>query len=190
MKWIIAWLVLFLMIMTVASAYYINPYVGSSSPLTVERSLGVQGGFTRVLSNRNGLSNQIGQGYNRKSIQSYTPYSSNELTTIRKSVKQNQYFLVQNDVNAYRTPISYADETLKEKLTKALGIRVIFDPSVGKNVLIRTIPTQKLVELLNNPRSRVETFRGSDISVDTIMQSLGLGKGAFVPKNRDDNLKY
>ncbi|MEK6964360.1 MAG: hypothetical protein AABX70_08095 [Nanoarchaeota archaeon] len=188
---LIVCLVLFLMILTMTSAYYLNPYLGNSeSSSTVDRSLGTQGGFTRVLANRNGLTNQINQKYTRKSIQSYTPYSANELATIRKSVNQNQYFLVQNEVNAYRTPISYADETLKEKLTKALGIRVVFDPAVGKNVLIRTIPTQKLVELLNNPRSRVETFRGNDINVDAVMQSLGLGKGAFVPKSRDDNLKY
>lgn len=191
MKRIAACLIVFLVSITVVWAYYTNPYVSNSaSTQTAERSLGTQGGFTRVLANRGGLTTQINQRYTRKSIQGYTPYSPNELTTIRKSISNNQYFLVQNNFNVYHTPISYADETLKQKLATALGIRVVFDPSIGKNVLVRTIPTQKLVELLNNPRSRVETFRGNDINVDAVLESLGLGKGAFVPKNRDDNLKY
>ena len=110
--------VLFLIVMSTVSAYYINPYTGSAGTTTVDRSLGTQGGFNRVLAGRQGLAKQIGQVYNRRSIQTYTPYSSNELTTIRKSIKQNEYFIVKNDYNQYRSAISYADETLKQKLAK------------------------------------------------------------------------
>ncbi|HLD05598.1 MAG TPA: hypothetical protein VJG90_07795 [Candidatus Nanoarchaeia archaeon] len=174
-----------------ASAYYINPYVKDTTPSpTTTRSIGTQGGFTKVLANRNSLASQISRLYFQRTIQSYKPYSTSELPNIRKAVSNRQYFVAQNEFNQYLNPISYADESLKDKLATALGIRVVYDPAAGKNVLVTRIPTKKLVELLNNPRSRVETFRNNDVDVDAVLESLDLGQGSFVPKNRDDNLKY
>jgi len=139
---------------------------------------------------REGLKRQIGQLYHRRSVQGASPYSFSTLPSIRTSVKKNQYFTIQNDYNQYRTPISYAEEKLKDRLAKALGIHMVFDPAAHKNVLIAKIPTKKLIELLSDPRSRSETFRGREVDVDSVLESLGLGKGTFVPRIADDNIKY
>ncbi len=192
MKYFFITAIVFLLISaSIGLAYYGNPYVEESNlKKSISPNLGTRGGFKEVLIKRYGLGKQIDQQYMRKTVQGDSAYSFSEARVVRDSVKNKAFFVIKNEHSQYRTPITYAEEKVKDKLAKTLGISAIFDPAAHKNVLIYKIPTRKFIELLRDPRSRTETFRGRDIDVSAVLESVGLGEGAFVPRIADDNIKY